>query len=181
MRQGGSLLDLVIADYLAYYEETRFEAESPRRLALLFVPRLLHNPCLHAVVMIRLALASPRFLLGFWRTVLIAKHSIDIMHNMKIGPGLVLPHPFGIALGWGLRIGSRVTINHEVSIGGDPRPGPRPHGSPSPLIEDDVYIYMKSILIGPITVGRGAVIGARSWVQDDVAPGTVHRGIKAPR
>jgi len=171
---------MIIADYLSYYAQTRPEEESPRRLALLFLPRLLHNPCLHAVVMIRFAMASPRFMLGLWRTALISKHSIDIMPGMNLGPGLVMPHPFGIALGAGLRVGTGVTIMHQVSIGGDPRAGRGPEG-PCPVIEDDVYIYMKSIIIGPITVGKGAVIGARSWVQEDVAPGAVHRGIRTSR
>ncbi len=177
IRQGGSLLSLIISDYLAHY---RVRQESARRLALLFLPRLVNNPSLHATVLLRLALWSPRMMLGFWRTLLIAKHTIDIQRGIEIGPGLLLPHPFGIALGWGARIGSCVTITHNVNIGG--RPGDSPENPQlCPYIEDDVVIYTQSILIGPITVGKGAVVGAGSWVDKDVAPGAVHRGRAAWR
>jgi serine acetyltransferase len=177
------LLPLIISDYLAYYRDSD---ESRDRLALLFLPRLFHNPSLHATTMIRLALASPSFTFGLWRTALISKHSIDINRDMVIGPGFVLPHPVNILLGWGLRVGANVTILHDVSIGG-PRPvdlsSPmrRPPqdeiGQLCPVIEDGVTIYMKSILMGPITVGEGAVIGARAWVEEDVESGAVVRGL----
>ena len=42
-------------------------------------------------------------------------------------------------------------------------------------IGDAVTIYGQSMVIGPITVGEGAVIGARSWVDKDVPPGAVHK------
>jgi serine O-acetyltransferase len=175
---GNGLFRLIVSDYLAYYREkerARGRPESPQRRALLFLPRVLHNPCLHATILLRLALASPRFTLGLWRTLLIAKHSIDIQPDIEIGPGLKLLHPFGIALGWGLRVGSNVAILHNVSIGAAHR---QPEGvyRASPIIEDDVTIYTQSFLSGPITVGRGALIGAGSFVDYDVAPGAVVRG-----
>jgi serine O-acetyltransferase len=119
--------------------------------------------------------------LGLWRTLLIAKHSIDISGDMTIGPGLVLPHPVGIALGQTVRIGRDVTILHYVSIGGDVFVGksfgpwqPRPRLCPA--IGDDVVIFTQSILIGAITVGDGAVIGAGAWVDEDVPPKAAHPG-----
>jgi serine O-acetyltransferase len=179
-----SVLDLTVSDYMAYYGawaspgyriRTGRELPEPEpkwRLALLFFPRVLNNPCLHATIMIRLAMAGPRWMIGFWRTVLIAKHSMDINPIMEIGPGLMLPHPVGILLGQGLRVGSRVTILHHVSIGGNPRIR---HDAPqlSPDIGNEVIIYTQSIVIGPIKIGDGAVIGARSWVDKHVEPGAV--------
>jgi serine acetyltransferase len=177
----GGLLPLIVSDYVAYYRDRE---ESPGRMALLFLPRTLHNPSLHATIMIRLSQATPGFLFGLWRTVLIAKHSIDVNRNMRFGPGFVLPHPVNILLGWGLRVGANVTILHDCSIGGKPtelsnpmrRPPPEEIGQLCPVIEDGVTIYMKSVLIGPITIGRDAVIGARSFVVEDVPAGTVVKG-----
>jgi serine acetyltransferase len=140
---------------------------------LLFLPRLIHNPCLHATVMLRLALASPKFTLGLWRTLLIAKHSIDIQGDIEIGPGLKLMHPFGIVLGWGVRIGSNVSILHSVTMGAFHRHPPGVYRM-SPTVEDDVTIYTQSVLVGPITVGKGSVIGAGSFVDHDIAPGTIY-------
>jgi serine acetyltransferase len=177
-RRGGSLLRLIISDYLAYYAKYNPRNDSPRRLAILFIPRMLHNPCLRAGVLLRLALASPGFLHGFWRSVLISRYTIDIQPAMEIGPGFTMPHPFGIALGWGLKIGTNVSIVHHVSIGSRLRAKPG-ETQLCPVIEDDVTIYTNSMLFGPITIGKGATIGAGSWVTEDVPPGTLYRGVGA--
>jgi serine acetyltransferase len=175
------LLPLIVSDYVALYREKN---EPPGRMALLFLPRFAQHPALHATAMIRLALATPKFLFGIWRTLLIAKHSIDINRDMQIGPGLMLPHPINILLGWGLRVGANVTILHDCSIGGHPtdlkKPLKRPDtdelGQVCPVIGDRVTIYMKSVILGPITIGDDAVIGARAWVVKDVAAGEVVKG-----
>jgi serine acetyltransferase len=181
---GGGLLALIISDYLAYYVTTPTRArwgvngsarrESPRRLALLFLPRLAGNPCLHATVLLRLAMAAPKVTLGLWRSLLLAKHSIDIQADIEVGPGLMFPHPHGITFGWGPRIGRNVTILHGVTIGGLVSREEDSHESPT--IGDDVVIYMDSMVLGPITVGDGSVIAAGSWLDHDLAPGAVHRG-----
>lgn len=181
---GRGILALIISDYLACYRQ---RGESPSRLALLFLPRLLLNPELHATALMRVALGGPRSLFPVWRSVLIAKHSIDIMPDTEIGPGLRLPHPMGICLGWALIIGSDVTIYHNVSIGSEAKPSDvraerhGPHVPPSiyrpcPHIEDEVVIYTGSLLTGPIRVGRGAVVGAESWLDHDLPAGAVHKG-----
>lgn len=172
-RSSNSLPALIAADYLAACSETR---ESPRRMAIMFVPRLIHNPSLHATVILRLAHSSPRFLFGLWRTLLVAKHAIDVEGRVEVGPGLILPHPIGIVLGRGTRIGSNVRILNNVTIGA--RPGHDVAWSRAcPDIRDGVTIWTQSIVVGPITVGENAVIGARSWIDRDVASGeVVHPG-----
>ena len=145
--RGDTLLDLIISDYLAYYGPTTpmrarwgvagaRKNDSPLKLALMFIPRLVHNVSLHATVLLRLASRSPYLLVGFWRTVLISKHSIDIQRGLEIGPGLLLPHPLGIVFGWGVRIGAGVTILNNIVIGGNPQ---YPPGASRfcPVIGDD--------------------------------------------
>jgi serine O-acetyltransferase len=192
-QQADSLLALIISDYVAYYgPATRARrrwnilsqtSDSPRRLALLFIPRLINNASMHATVLIRLQSRSPRFMAGFWRTVLIAKHSIEIGLDLKIGPGLVLPHPIGISLGSHVRIGRNVTLLHRVGIGTTffPARGYRPwepDGSAQivPVIGDDVIIFMDSTLVGGINVGAGAVIAAGAWVDQDLPPKAIQPG-----
>ena len=46
-----------------------------------------------------------------------------------------------------------------------------------PVIEDDVQIGAGAKVLGPIRVGRGAVIGANAVVLHDVPPGAVVVGI----
>ncbi len=178
LRRGGSLLGLVVSDYLAYYEKYNPRDDSTRRLALLFLPRLAHNPCLRAALFLRLALASPRLLHGFWRGFLVTRYSIDVQPAIRIGPGFTMPHPFGIVFGWGVEVGTNVSILHDVTLGSRLR-ADEGETRLCPAIEDDVTIFTGSILSGPITIGRGAVIGAGSWVEEDVAPGAVHRGVGA--
>lgn len=171
-----SVLGLIIADYLAVCSGG---GESPRQLALMFVPRLIQNPSLHATVILRLALAGPRVVFGLWRTLLIAKHAIDLEGPVEIGPGLILPHPVSIVIGRGTRIGRNVRILNGVTIGA--RPGRAPVGSRAcPDIRDGATIWAQSIVVGPITVGENATLGARSWVDRDVAPGEVIRSRLQP-
>ena len=191
-RNGRNLVQLVISDYLAYYGPmTRMRRkwgvggasknDSPRTLALLFLPRLVHNPSLHATLLLRLAVRSPKFMLGLWRTILIAKHSIDISTSIEIGPGLLLPHPVGVSIGATARIGSDVTLLHYVGLGGNVFVGNRyrpagPGVQLAPSVGNDVVIFTDSILVGAITIGHEAVIGAGAWVDEDVPARTVHPG-----
>jgi serine O-acetyltransferase len=39
-----------------------------------------------------------------------------------------------------------------------------------PILEDDVVVYSNASILGRITIGRGAVIGANVWVTQDVEP-----------
>jgi serine O-acetyltransferase len=55
-------------------------------------------------------------------------------------------------------------------------PPPEELGRPCPVIGDGVTIYMKTVILGPITIGDHAVIGARAWVVNDVPAGEVVKG-----
>lgn len=70
-------------------------------------------------------------------------------------------------------IGDSVTIASNVTIGG--RSG---HES-VPVIEAEAYIGTGARVLGPIRVGRGAVVGANAVVVRDVPPYSVVAGIPA--
>ncbi len=71
------------------------------------------------------------------------------------------------------RIGNRVFIAQGVWIGGR-------HGHPgAPVIEDDVTIGARALVLGPVRVGRGATIGANAVVVHDVRPFTIVGGVPA--
>jgi serine O-acetyltransferase len=40
-----------------------------------------------------------------------------------------------------------------------------------PTIEDDVIVYAEATILGNVTVGKGAVIGANAWIRESVPPG----------
>jgi serine O-acetyltransferase len=75
----------------------------------------------------------------------------------RLGPPVLMPYPFGIVIEPGARIGSRVTLMHQVSLLG------------APVIGDNVTIGPGAKVIGPVRVGRGATIGPNAVVTEDVA------------
>ncbi|WP_179221903.1 serine O-acetyltransferase [Inquilinus limosus] len=88
-----------------------------------------------------------------------------------IGAGLGLPHAVGIVIGHGVRVGSRVVLYQNVTLGAG-----KPNGSLYPVIEDQVVICANAVVIGDVTIGRGALIGALSLVRSDIPAGCVAAG-----
>lgn len=79
---------------------------------------------------------------------------------------IIMPHPYGIIIHSKARIGQRVVIMQQVTIGG------RNLGiNEAPIIEDDVYIGAGARILGNVRVGHNAVIGANAVVTKDVPPG----------
>jgi len=74
----------------------------------------------------------------------------------RLGSPVLMPYPFGIVIERGARIGSRVTLMHQVSLLG------------APVIEDNVTIGTGAKVIGAVRIGRGATIGANAVVTADV-------------
>ncbi|QUM71327.1 serine O-acetyltransferase [Sphingopyxis granuli] len=96
--------------------------------------------------------------------------------RLSIGPGLVLPHTVGTILG-ARSIGANVTIYQQVTLGAkvadyDYVPEVRP------LVEDGALITAGAKIIGPVTIGRGSVVGANAVVLEDVPP--LHMAVGVP-
>lgn len=100
-----------------------------------------------------------------------------VQPGARIGPGLRLPHPNGIVIGQGARVGARCAIYHQVTLGGA-RSGDW-QANRYPDVRDGVTIFAGAKLIGAITVGDGAVIGANAVVNRDVPAHSVAVGIPA--
>lgn len=89
----------------------------------------------------------------------------------SIGPGLYIQHGFASSIA-AESIGANCWVNQQVTIGKD-------SFSRAPRIEDDVVIATGAIVIGGITIGKGAHIGAGAVVTKDVPPGVVAVGVPA--
>ena len=101
---------------------------------------------------------------------------IEIHPGAKIGENLFIDHGMGIVVGETAEIGDNVTIFHGVTLGGiGGDKGEKRH----PTIEDDVVIGAGAKILGPITIGRGAKIGANAVVLEDVPAYTTAVGIPA--
>jgi serine O-acetyltransferase len=156
---------MLIADYTRLYGG---RSESGAELRARALERFLTNPSLHAVLMMRAALAGPAALMGAWRQLLLAMHSIDLERECSLGPGLVLPHPFGILITSGVEIGADAVLYHNVTIG---RVGQEL--SAAPLIAERVIVHPNAVVLPGAVVGADAVIGANAIVEGDVPEGAV--------
>jgi serine O-acetyltransferase len=107
---------------------------------------------------------------------------IEIHPNANIGKNLFIDHGMGVVIGETSEIGDNVTIYHMVTLGGiapsinsnDQRNVKR-----HPTIQDDVVIGSGAQVLGPVTVGRCAKIGANAVITKDVPEKAVMVGIPA--
>lgn len=91
---------------------------------------------------------------------------IEIHPAAKIGSGLFIDHGAGVVIGETATIGDDVTLYQGVTLGGTGFQTGKRH----PTVQDNVTIGSGAKLLGPITVGHGAKIGANTVVITDVPP-----------
>ncbi|MGO9135731.1 MAG: serine O-acetyltransferase [Methylovirgula sp.] len=141
------------------------------------IETLITYPGIHAIIWHRLAhilwLRNFRFAGRFisWFARLVS--NIDIHPGATIGRRFFIDHGAGVVIGETAVIGDDVTLYHGVTLGGVSwKPGKR-----HPTLEDGVLVGAGAKILGPITVARGARIGANSVVIEDVPPGVTVVGI----
>jgi serine O-acetyltransferase len=96
---------------------------------------------------------------------------IEIHPGAVIGRRLFIDHGMGVVIGETSRIGDGVTLYHGVTLGGvapsvdsDNQRDTKRH----PTLEDGVIVGSGAQILGPITVGDCARIGANAVVTKDV-------------
>jgi len=130
-----------------------------------------------AVLLFRAASASHRrgrmgrfFGFVFWRlNVLI--NGCDIRPEADIGPGLSLPHPMGVVIG-PVSTGSRLTVHQNVTMGRARSLDEYAGIKSRPVLGDDVMIYAGAVIVGAVSIGDRATIGANAVVVSDVPEGS---------
>ncbi|WP_254545140.1 serine O-acetyltransferase [Halomarina pelagica] len=100
---------------------------------------------------------------------------VEIHPAATVGRRLFIDHGMGVVVGETAEVGEDVHMHHGVTLGGNsPEPVKR-----HPTVEDGVLIGANATLIGDITVGERARVGAGAVVVDDVPPGTTVAGVPA--
>ena len=134
-------------------------------------------PGVHAIMLYRLAhrlwRAEWRYaarLLSFLARLV---SNVDIHPGAVIGPRFFIDHGAGVVIGETAEIGADVTLYHGVTLGGTSwRKGKR-----HPTLGDGVLVGAGAKVLGPISVGAGARVGANSVVVQDVPDGCTVVGI----
>jgi serine O-acetyltransferase len=139
---------------------------------------MLAYPCFHALLFHRLAHAAwqrdwrllGRLLSNLGRFLT----GIEIHPGAKIGERLFIDHGMGVVIGETAEVGDDVTLYHDVTLGGvlpsvdsASQIGVKRH----PTIRDGVIIGSGAQVLGAITVGEGARVGANAVVTKDVPAG----------
>ena len=93
---------------------------------------------------------------------------IEIHPAAQIGSDFFIDHGSGVVIGETAEIGDRVTLFQGVTLGGTGFARGKRH----PTLEDDVTVGSGAKLLGPVTIGRHAKVGANTVVIEDVPPET---------
>lgn len=103
--------------------------------------------------------------------------AIDIHPGARIGRNLFIDHGF-VVIGETAEIGDNVTMYQGSTLGGT-NPTNGKGGKRHPTIGDNVIVSLGAAILGPLTVGAGARIGANAVVTKDVPEGATMVGIPA--
>ncbi|ACL24627.1 serine O-acetyltransferase EpsC [Chloroflexus aggregans] len=136
-------------------------------------------PGLHAIILHRFAHALYRRKVPFIPR-LISQISrfltgIEIHPGARIGRGFFIDHGMGVVIGETAEIGDWVMLYQGVTLGGTGKQTGKRH----PTVEDEVVIGVGAIVLGAITIGRGARIGGGAVVVKDVPPHSTAVGVPA--
>lgn len=139
------------------------------------------NPRMLPVVMIRIAEFFFERRLGLLAKLFsmgnIAVFGIEVSPQVRIGGGLFLPHTVGTVLG-AESIGDNVTILQGVTLG-TAEPDKGFTVSLRPVIGNNVVIGAGAKVIGRVTVGDHAKVGANAVVLQNVPPYAIAVGVPA--
>jgi serine O-acetyltransferase len=92
---------------------------------------------------------------------------VEIHPAAVIGKEFFIDHGAGVVIGETARIGTRVTLYQGVTLGGTGFQRGKRH----PTLGDNVTVGSGAKLLGPISVGDGAKVGANTVVVEDVPAG----------
>lgn len=100
---------------------------------------------------------------------------IEIHPGARIGTGVFIDHGMGVVIGETASVGNNVTMYQGVTLGGTGKQRGKRH----PTVEENAVIGVGAAVLGAVTIGAGARVGAGSVVLKDVPPHTTAVGMPA--
>ena len=107
---------------------------------------------------------------------------IEIHPRANIGKNLFIDHGMGVVIGETSEIGDNVTIYHMATLGGispSVNSNDQRNIKRHPTLKDNVVVGSGAQILGPVTIGKNAKIGANAVVTKDVPENAVMVGIPA--
>ncbi|PGF15937.1 serine O-acetyltransferase [Natrinema sp. CBA1119] len=120
---------------------------------------------------------------GFQLTARLLSNIVRLLTGVEIHPGaeigrrVTIDHGMGVVIGETAEIGDNVHMYHGVTLGGDTNEPVKRH----PTVEEGAQLGANATLLGDITIGEDAAVGAGSVVTSDVEPGATVVGVPADR
>lgn len=109
---------------------------------------------------------------GSWtQRRLLTRFGLEVSPSTSIGGGLYIAHPVGCVL-HAASIGTNVTVIGSVTFG-------TRNDETWPTIGDGAFLGVGARVLGGITIGAHARVGANAVVLTDVAPATTVVGVPA--
>jgi serine O-acetyltransferase len=135
------------------------------------VPEVLFSyPGLHAIWLHRIA--HRWWKRGLWFPARLLSHLTRVATGIEIHPGatigrrFIIDHGMGVVIGETTEIGDDVMLYQGVTLGGTSLERTKRH----PTLEDGVIVGAGAKILGAVTIGAGAKIGAGAIVVRDVPP-----------
>lgn len=145
----------------------------------LHIQPILYLKGFHAITSHRIAnwlwRKNRTYLAYYFQSISSEVFAVDIHPAAKFGRGILLDHATSFVAGETSVVGDNVSILHEVTLGGTGNET----GDRHPKVGCGVLIGAGAKLIGNITIGKCAKIGAGSVVLDDVPAHTTVVGVPA--
>jgi serine O-acetyltransferase len=140
------------------------------------------SPGLHSILFYRLA---HRLWLAHWRLTarVLAQFArfltgVEIHPGATIGKNLFIDHGMGTVIGETSVIGDNVTMYHGVTLGGIASRSSK-NGKRHPTLEDNVVVGAGAQILGDITIGKNAKVGANTTVVKSVPANVTVTGVAA--
>lgn len=157
--------NLVDSDIERFAEHTGMTLSLTKRISIFLMPSL------QALFLYRLGrylyLRGWRFIPRVLFTGNIMIWGVDIPPMTRIGRSFYMPHTIGVTI-FGI-LGDRCTCYAQAAIGGGSGNESDIGAGPGlPIIGDGVLIGARSMIVGPVRIGSGSLIGANAFVTFDV-------------
>lgn len=163
---------LVRSDFKRYQEYWSYGTSLFTNIKLILMP---------AMVAVTLYRISNFFYRNGWKSISwiiwafnITLTGAEILPNATIGRGFLLGHPVGTIISG--KIGNNVTSYGQTGLGGGLDDKDVGAGKGLPVVEDNAIIGVRSIILGPVVIGEGAVISPGAFVSKDVPAGATAIG-----